>query len=99
MEALNKFICDKKTEVLNDVPDYFEKFNEPFPLNELEILHNPKIIEEYFSRSDLWAHSIMFFLSKLLNWDFKNSEYDLLKLESASFIGNDFNLNFYAFRR
>ena len=81
---LSIFIFDKKIEVINEMPNYFSEWEEPFPMSNIEIYNNPYILQEYFSKSRLWSDSIIKFLSNTLKWNYSKSGYHLLKLESVS---------------
>jgi len=95
---LSKLIWIKYIEVKEDVPNYFEEWNEPFPKTENDIVDYPLQLEDYFKKSSLWSDFIIEKLAELQKWDSDNSKYHLLKLESASMDGNIPYLNFYAVR-
>jgi hypothetical protein len=65
---LSKHVYYSKEGFLEGQPDYFAKYPEdPEPLIEDELIHNPKKLIEYIN-SPAWSSFVISYLSKLLNW-------------------------------
>jgi hypothetical protein len=86
--TLSKNIYSKSIEVINEISDFFEEFEEPFPKEEMEIYSNLHRIPEYMNSSTLWSYFIIENLSEILNWTFEKSVYHVLKCQKVEIIGN-----------
>lgn len=86
--ALSRRIYFKSIEVLNEIPDYFEEFEEPFPKSEIELFTFPEKIVEYMSISSLWSYFIIENLGELMNWSFENAIYHALKCKNIELINS-----------
>lgn len=96
LKQLSERIWNNYLLAIEDTPDYFIRWNEPFPESEETISTSPLDLENYMKNSMLWNDFIVQELGGLLNWDYKEARYLLLSLESVSFQQEQFFLVFRA---
>lgn len=94
--SLSEAVYLNYLEILNDVPDYFNNWNEPYPLSKDDIYKNPIILGIYFSKSSLWSDFLIKTISKIQKWDFQKSKYHLLRFDSVDKLENNFYIIFLA---
>lgn len=87
LKSLSKAIYQNYLEVIRDVPDYFDSWDEPFPSNENEVYNNPEKLFSYFSKSSLWSNFLIKSISEIQNWDMSQSKYHVLNVNKV----NEFN--------
>lgn len=88
LNILSKTVYHKYLEVIKDVSDYFERWNEPFPTNEMNIYNNPELLMVYFSKSALWSDFLIKAISKIQNWNMDQAKYHVLKVNDVKLINN-----------
>lgn len=88
LNILSKTVYHKYLEVIKDVPDYFERWDEPFPANEVDIYSNPESLMVYFSKSALWSDFLINAISKIQNWNMDQAKFHVLKVNDVKLINN-----------
>jgi hypothetical protein len=88
LNILSKTVYHKYLEVIKDVPDYIERWDEPFPTNDLDIYNNPESLIVYFSKSALWSDFLINAISKIQNWNMDQAKYHVLTVNDVKLINN-----------
>jgi RAB protein geranylgeranyltransferase component A len=88
LNILSKTVYHKYLEVIKYVPDYFERWNEPFPANEVDIYNNPESLMVCFSKSALWSGFLINAISKIQNWNMDQAKYHVLTVNDVKLINN-----------
>lgn len=92
LKILSKAIYQNYVEVVKDVPDYFDNWDEPFPNSDDDIYNNPESLISYFSKSSLWSDFLIKSISEIQNWDMSQSKYHALKVMYVEKINNTIQL-------
>ncbi|MEY5047747.1 MAG: hypothetical protein RLZZ175_1106 [Bacteroidota bacterium] len=92
LKTLSKSIFENYIEIIRDVPDYFDNWEEPFPKDEYDILNEPEKLFFYFSKSSLWSDFLIKEISKIQSWQMTQSEYHILKVNNVKKLNNILHL-------
>jgi len=90
LEQVNKHLWGKYEEMIKEVPDFFEEFEETFPAHDKEILENPLILNELTSKSDYWANMLVEGLSVIQHWNHELPEYEVFNFTNFYYHENVF---------
>ncbi len=88
LKKISRAIYQNYFEIVRDVPDYFDIWDEPFPNDEYDVYNNPTKLFIYFSKSSLWSDFLIRIISEIQNWDMCSAQYHVFNVYDVNELNN-----------